>query len=241
MDQEHSIVQQVYAAKNDVQAADWLIREYLPFIKAQTAKFLQRPPIEGQDDELSIAMLAFYEAIGGYSRLRGNFLHYAAMLIRHRLIDFQRREARHRGHISLHEPQGEEGVTLEDSLADTKNHSEEFLARRATQTEIEDLTAQMWQFGVSFADVAENCPRQQRTLEACRKAMEYARETPELLEELLKTKRLPISWLSQGSGVDRKTLERHRSYLVALLLIQTNGYEIIRGHLAQVLKGGVKR
>jgi RNA polymerase sigma factor len=44
-----------------------------------------------------------------------------------------------------------------------------------------------------------------------------------------------------GSGVERKTLERHRKYVLAMLLIQTNGYEIIRGHLRRVLKqrGGV--
>ena len=62
-------------------------------------------------------------------------------------------------------------------------------------------------------------------------------EHPELLEELLKTKKLPIARLVSGSGVDRKTIERHRKYLVALLLIYTNGYEIIRGHLKQIMKG----
>ena len=48
----------------------------------------------GQDDELSIAMMAFHEAIGGYSRTRGSFLKYAAMLIRSRLVDYSRREQR---------------------------------------------------------------------------------------------------------------------------------------------------
>ena len=73
MNDAHKIVEQVYAAKEDVRAADDLIRAYLPFIKAETAKFLKRPPIEGHDDELSIAMIAFHEAIGGYSRTRGCF------------------------------------------------------------------------------------------------------------------------------------------------------------------------
>ena len=90
-------------------------------------------------------------------------------------------------------------------------------------------------------DVAANCPKQQRTLEACRKALQYARENPELLEDLLGTRRLPISRLSEGSGVERKTLERHRKYMIALLLIYTNGYEIIRGHLKQVMKGVAAR
>ena len=37
--------------------------------------------------------------------------------------------------------------------------------------------------------------------------------------------------LSSLSQVEVKTMERHRSYLVAILLAFTNGYEIIRGHL----------
>lgn len=237
MNDEHKIIQQVYAAKEDMEEADRLIGAYMPFIRAETAKFLRRPPIEGHDDELSIAMIAFHEAIRGYSRTRGAFLKYAAMLIRSRLIDYQRSERRHQETISLDTPAGEDDTPLGDTLADGKDESEELLIREATRAEIEELSRQMQEFGVSLTDVAENCPRQQRTLLACRKALWYAKEHPELLEELLQTKRLPVARLSAGSGTERKTLERHRKYMVALLLIYTNGYEIIRGHLTQVMKG----
>jgi RNA polymerase sigma factor len=70
-------------------------------------------------------------------------------------------------------------------------------------------------------------------------ALGYARENPALLAELEKTKKLPLTCLADGSGVSRKTLERHRKYLVAILLAYTNGYEIIRGHLRQ-MKGGTR-
>lgn len=49
-------------------------------------------------------------------------------------------------------------------------------------------------------------------------------------------KRIPIAALSAESGVERKTMERHRKYLVALLLAFTNGFEIIRGHLRQMAR-----
>ena len=54
------------------------------------------------------------------------------------------------------------------------------------------------------------------------------------------TRRLPLAELAKGAGVERKTLERHRKYLVAILLAFTNGYEIIRGHLCHIHteKGG---
>ena len=241
MNNEHKIVQQVYAAKEDVQAADRLIGTYLPFIKTETAKFLKRPPVEGHDDELSIAMIAFHEAIGGYSRTRGAFLKYAAMLIRSRLIDYSRREQRHSRVISLDAPAREENTTLGEVLVGERDPHEETASRDATRAEIEELARQMKEFGVDLSDVADNCPKQQRTLDACRKALQYARENPELLDDLLKTKRLPIGQLAAGSGVERKTLERHRKYMVALLLIYTNGYEIIRGHLKQVMKGVAAR
>ncbi len=238
MNEEHAIIQQVYAAKEDMREADRLISAYLPFIKAETARFLRRPPVEGHDDELSIAMIAFHEAIRGYSRIRGGFLRYAAMLIRSRLIDYRRREQRHSGHLSLDAPSGgeEDETALGDTISDGRNPNEELVSREATRSEIEELSRQMKEFGVSLSDVADNCPKQQRTLDACRRALRHARENPEILEELLHTRRLPIAKLTIGSGVERKTLERHRKYMVALLLIYTNGYEILRGHLRQVMR-----
>ncbi len=234
MNDAHKIVEQVYAAKEDVQAADRLIGTYLPFIKAEAARFLKRPPIEGHDDELSIAMMAFHEAIGGYSRTRGSFLKYAAMLIRSRLVDYSRREQRHSRVISLDAPIGEEDITLGETLADDRDPHEETALRDATRAEIEELTRQMREFGVSLSDVADNCPRQERTLAACRRVLDFARTQPELLKRVEDTGKLPMGELSAGSGTDKKTMERHRKYLVAILLAFTNGYEIIRGHLCQV-------
>ena len=47
----HELVEQVYAAKTDSDAADALIRQYMGFIRAEAAKFLHRAPVEGQDEE----------------------------------------------------------------------------------------------------------------------------------------------------------------------------------------------
>ena len=242
MDQEHKLVVQVDAAKNDTLAADQLVRQYLPFIKAETAKFIHRFPVEGEDDELGIAMFAFHEAVLRYETPRGAFLQYAALHIRHRLIDYMRKEKRHAGGVSLdyYDPDEEDSRTMLDRLGDGHNE----LARRedlsAAQSEIGEFAAQLSEFGLSLSDIAENCPKQKRTLSACHQALECAKENPELLEKLLATKRLPVGHLVQLSGLDRKTLERHRKYLVAIFLAYTNGFEIIRGHLQQMSpqKGG---
>ncbi|PWL87591.1 MAG: RNA polymerase subunit sigma [Escherichia coli] len=235
---EHLIVKKVYDAKSDMQIADELIKEYMPFIKSETSKFLHRVPTY-DDDELSISMIAFHEAIRSYSRTRGSFLKYASVIIKNRLIDYARKEQKQSGVLSI-EMLGEERETsVENNMPDEKDEIAEYEMRDATKSEIVELVRQMEPFGVSLSDVADNCPKQQKTIKACADAIEYAKQHPELLDEFLRTKRLPMAELTKGSGAERKTLERHRKYLVALLLIYTNGYEIIRGHIKQVLKGGL--
>ncbi len=221
-----------------MQIADELIKEYMPFIKSETSKFLHRVPTY-DDDELSISMIAFHEAIRSYSRTRGSFLKYASVIIKNRLIDYAIKEQKQSGVLSI-EMLGEERETsVENNMPDKKDEVAEYEMRDATKSEIVELIRQMEPFGVSLSDVADNCPKQQKTIKACADAIEYAKQHPELLDEFLRTKRLPMAELTKGSGAERKTLERHRKYLVALLLIYTNGYEIIRGHIKQVLKGGL--
>ena len=84
---EHDIAAQVQAAKTDTEAADGLIQQYMGFIRSETVKFIHTTPENGHEDELSIAMLAFYEAVLAYEKSRGAFLSYAARAIRNRLID----------------------------------------------------------------------------------------------------------------------------------------------------------
>lgn len=238
MEKDHQIVQAVYAAKEDNDKADGLIRKYIPFIRAESSKFMGKICTES-DDEFSIAMIAFHEAILGYSRDRGAFLKYAALLIRNRLIDYKRKESKHQGMLSLDEASGDDDSrSLLEQLPDDRDVYEESRNLEATQQEIAELAAVMGRFGVSFADVADHSPRQERTRQTCLKAIGYAMENRELLDELLDTGKLPMTKLVTGSGSDRKTLERHRKYVLAMLLIQTNGYEIIRGHLRHVWKKG---
>ena len=180
-------------------------------------------------------MFAFYESILRYQASRGAFLPFAARNIRNRLIDQARVERRHRGHLSLQTPVGEDAEgELGDTLADPEDAPAALEHRLASRQEVEEFGRKLASFGLQYSDVADNCPRQARTLAACRRVLAYARANPALLEKLEQTGRLPMQQLADATGVERKTLERHRKYLVAILLAFTNGYEIIRGHLCQL-------
>lgn len=233
MKEVQDLVGRVQAARTDPEAADALIRQYMGFIRAETAKFIKRAPIDGQDEELSIAMLAFYEAILGYEQNRGAFLSYASRVIRNRMIDHYRKEKKHAKVISLHAPLQDEDddISKLDRLEDPKNEIEASHRRAAAREEIEEFERKLGEFGITFSEVADNCPRQERTLASCQRVLAAAKLHPEIFDILLESKKLPISSLAEKSGTDKKTLERHRKYLIAVLLAFTNGYEIIRGHL----------
>ena len=230
---DRQIMKTVYDAKTDVKKADELIRSYIPFIRSECSKFMGKICNES-DDEFSVAMSAFYEAIMNYEKEKGAFISYAALVIKSRLIDYSRKESRHKGEISIYE-ETEDEQPLIDKLPEENDYFEYSENRSATKEEIIELSEVMKSFGITFSDVADNCPKQERTMEVCRKVIKYASDDKDLLDRLLKTKKLPMAELVKGSGAERKTLERHRKYILAMLLIQTNGYEIIRGHLRRIL------
>lgn len=234
MKEKHQIVAQVWAAQKNSQDADKLIEQYLPFIKSETARFLKRFPDEGSD-ELNIAMFAFYESIMSYQSGRGAFLKLAAAAIRNRLIDYYRREQRHTGTISLDmKTSDEHPASLGDQIESKRNEIQETQERTAAQDEIQKFSEQLRTFDISLSDVADNCPKQERTLSACMEVLDYARNNFDILEQLVQTKKLPLTRLAAEAKVEKKTLERHRKYIVAILLAYTNGFEIIRGHLSMI-------
>lgn len=232
-----AIADRVMAAKNDNVLADDLIRDYLPFIRSETAAVSSKQPGQPMDDELSVAMLAFHEAIKSYIPGKGPFLAFAARIMKQRLIDYFRQEKRHYGQLSLHQPvsDGESTLTLEDVVPDTYRHEDVYDTRQATKQEILELAAQLNTFGLNFSAIADNAPKQSRTKEQCRRALQYAKDNPGLIRAALKTGKLPLAALVDGANVEKKTLERHRKYMMALLVIYSNGYELIRGHLTQVM------
>lgn len=236
MEKEQQIVQQVYDAQSDEEAEERLIRQYLPYIKSETSKNIHKAAGE-EDDEVSIAMFAFHEAVKGYRKEKGTFLAYASLIIKSRLIDYHRKEKRHEGNLSFYMQQGQEenGALLLEKISQSKDEMEEYGERLAAKEEILEFCRQLQDYELNLNDIAENCPKQDRTLKACQQALYYAKGNHALLESFLQSKRVPLKQLAQGAGVERKTLERHRKYVAALLLAYTNGFEVIREHLSQMM------
>lgn len=230
----NDISKKVIEAKTSMKIADSLISEYLPFIKSEASKVSKRH-ITDSDDELSIGMIGFHEAIKSYEVEKGNFISYASIIIKNKIIDFYRKESRHFGHDSLEKEIKQEDLTLKETLEDEKNHFEERDNLYDTKNEIMELTEVLRSFGLDLTDISDNTPKQERTLQSCRDVVNFVIDNPIILEEIAKSGKLPIKLLSSKTKVSKKTIERHRKYILAVTIIQTNGFENIRNHLKEVL------
>ena len=210
------------------------------FIRSETVKFIHAAPENGHEDELSIAMLAFYEAVLAYEKSRGAFLPYGRPgPSKTGSSTTTGRRKRHGNVISLHTPLGgeEDGRraaghpsptpwTMPGTMwcAPPAGGRSRRVFREAGPVR-PDLFRRGGQLPPAGADL-------RRLAAGCWTSLGPSRS---LLKRVEDTGKLPMGELAAGSGTDKKTMERHRKYLVAIPAWPlTNGYEIIRGHLCQV-------
>jgi RNA polymerase sigma factor len=175
--------------------------------------------ITKSDDEWSVALAAFSDAIDRYDLSRGDFLPFAQMLMKRALIDYHRSEASYLTEIST-SPFVLEGIDdAEDESALNRSvylaiaDQSRVAADRSLQDEILAANENLQRYGFRFFDLTECSPQQEKTKQECAKAIRYVLSQPDLLHELEKSKKLPIRALARGSGVLKKTLDRYRKYI----------------------------
>jgi RNA polymerase sigma factor len=216
---------------------DEIISAYKPFI-AKTVSSVCRRYIYETDDEFSIGLIAFNEAIEKYSSERGSsLLSFSEVIIKRRVIDYIRKQSKNQ-HISFdltNEASDEESagtiIVNELSLEDYQKKNDEQLRK----DEILHFQKLLTTFDLSFSDLVENSPKH---VDARKNAIIVAKklvEDHELKEMLFSNKRLPIKQLEKMVDVSRKTIERNRKYIIAIALILASDYVYMKDYIKGVL------
>ncbi|RFU63502.1 RNA polymerase sigma factor SigI [Peribacillus glennii] len=214
-----------------------LISSFKPFI-AKTVSSVCRRYINESDDEFSIGLIAFNEAIDKYTPEKGSsLLAFAETLVKRRVIDYLRSQSRNKDLI------------LDLSLENEGNSAQEYLEAEKSMQEYEKLKEtekrreeimryqkQLSEFEVTFADLAENSPKHADAREGAVSIAKLLVGDPELNEILFTKKRLPIKQLEAKVNVSRKTIERNRKYIIAVSIILNGDFL----YLHEYIKGGVE-
>lgn len=224
--------------QGDAELREELIESYKPFI-AKTVSAVCKRYIHESDDEFSIGLIAFNEAIQKYSSEKGNsLLSFAEVMIKRRVIDYIRQQSRNQS-LSFTVPadqsdEEQQRSTIEDelSLDEFRKKTEQELRR----DEIIQFQAILREFDLSFQDLLEQSPKH---ADARKNAMLVAKamvDHEELKQLLLDKKRLPIKQLEDMVKVSRKTIERNRKYIIAIALILIGDYIYLKDYIKGVLE-----
>jgi RNA polymerase sigma factor len=226
--------------QGDAALQNEIIDSYKPFI-AKTVSSVCKRYIHESDDEFSIGLIAFNEAIQKYSSDKGSSLiSFAEVLIKRRVIDYIRQQAKYQdlsvdftyGFIDDEEQQAGMIVENERSIDEFKKKTEEELRRE----EIIRFTGLLGEFGLSFQELLEQSPKH---ADARKNAMIVAKkltENEELKQMLLDKKRLPIKKLEKEVSISRKTIERNRKYIIAIALVLIGDYVYLKDYIKGVLE-----
>ncbi|MDA8210553.1 MAG: RNA polymerase sigma-I factor [Clostridia bacterium] len=209
------------AQKGDLRSRETIIEENRDFIARVSSKICNRYLTWNNDDELSIALIAFNEAIDGYDPREGMaFPTFARRVIHHRLVDYFRKEAKHRHIPLLTEEADEEFSTYDVEYAYQQYHEQQ--QQENFEAVMEHYIAELTHYGVTLDDLVKVSPKHRDSKETLVRVARALSGERALLETLTKQKLLPIKELELLTGVKRKVLERGRKYLIALTLIFSN-------------------
>ena len=212
-------------AKADNQHLEALMADYLPFIKAEIAK-VSANGLE-YDDKLSLGMLVFMNCVRQYHPSRGGFISYTSVCIRNRLLDETRKLKRTRDNTVLFAPgEGEEPSAFHEDKASLVQYSLD-QEQAALQAEIAALSDALSAHGLSFLELARIGPKQKRSRRLCAQVAKALWTDKDLYKGFSSSKLLPQAALAGQLNISPKTIEKHRRYIVALVLIFSGDYPSI--------------
>lgn len=231
--EEHVLAVQL----GDEQARHHLLSDYKPFIAKSVSKVCKRYIDPEKDDEFSIGLMAFNEAIDAYSQEKGSsFLSFANLVITRKVIDYIRSEKHDWSTISLDQEHEEEDGHSKDrqiAVASKKVYQEEELAWYR-QLEIAEYNQKLKEFKLSFSELAQVSPKHQDAKETSQHIARVIYEDDEVREYILKKKRLPIKKILPMVDVSKKTLERNRKYILAIFVLLNEDFTYLKDYIKGV-------
>lgn len=208
----------IQAQKGDMPSRETLIEQYRPFI-IRVACHVSKRRISWNDDESSIGLIAFNEAIDRFQPDQGKtFDSYAYQIISNRLIDEFRRKRKTFGTHLILDGDDEFELTTAEIASSLEAYEREETANELA-AELMRYDEVLQQYGISLEELEDCSPSHQDTrLQLIRIAKSFMQQ-PSLVEHLVKTKQLPLKEMIKFVDVSKKTLERNRKYLISLILI----------------------
>ncbi len=227
-------------AKTNPSVMDQLIRKQESYILKCASKTCHRY-VTKSDDEWSIALMAFTQAVESYDLEKGSFLSFVDLVIKRRLIDYIKSQKKYHYEVSVDpivfdtQPEEEPDdpsmqITVAKQVSKQDNND--------LKWEIEAANMIFSSYGFSFYELSQCSPHAAKTRKACARAVNYMLSSTILLSELRSSRQLPLKIIEKEAQIPRKILERHRKYIIAAIELLSGDYPYLADYLRYIKEEG---
>lgn len=212
----------------DDEERESFIEEYTPFIIKSITKVTNRYIEIENDDEFSIGLEAFNEAIDKYEFTKGSFIRYAETVIRNKTIDFHRKTRGTNKLVSI------DRENIVENRIEVASKNSDFTERYEMKEQILKLQTLLKDFNITFKELSEESPKHIDTrLNSIYIARAIVKDD-DIKEEFYRKKMLPVKKIVETIGVSKKVLKGNRKFIIATALIVDSKLDLLIDYISEV-------
>ncbi|QHE51214.1 RNA polymerase sigma factor SigI [Pontibacillus sp. HMF3514] len=236
-EQEGSLEEQVNLVQNgDEELQNQLLKQYQPFIAKSVSEVCKRYIDPSKDDEFSIGLVAFNDAMKSYSSDKGSsFLSFAKLVVKRKVIDYIRNDQNNPVVASLdQEYEEEDQMENPQEVRAAKEQYQQETESWHRRIEIQDFSEKLKLYKLSFQELTEVSPKHRDARESAIKVARTINEDDELRAFVMEKRKLPMKLLTDKVEVSKKTLERNRKFILAIFIILNEDYVFLKDYIKGV-------
>ncbi|WP_112180042.1 MULTISPECIES: RNA polymerase sigma-I factor [Paraliobacillus] len=209
-----------------------LLKAYKPYIAKCVSEVCKRYINPTSDDEFSIGLFAFNEAMNCYSQDKGSsFLSFAKLIIKRKTIDYIRKESARLRVTSLDENFDEVMVDkpIEIQVANEMNKFK--VDQWNCRNEILVFATHLSYYNLSFSELMRISPKHKDARESAIQVARTLYQNEKMRQFVQSKKKIPITKLMEYVTVSKKTLERNRKYILAIFIVLDGDFLYIKEYI----------
>ncbi|MFD1849965.1 RNA polymerase sigma-I factor [Oceanobacillus bengalensis] len=234
--EEYPLEEMVIRVQNgDAHSQDYLLRMYQPFIAKSISEVCKRYIDPKTDDEFSIGLSAFNDAILSFSPDKGcSFLAFANIVIKRKIIDYIRSNAKYPLMMSLDEKLDNEQIESSTEIRISKERYQEKEYTIRLREEIMQYKVILSEYNLSLEMLTNVSPKHRDARDSAVRVARVLVEDGALRSHVVMKKKLPMKDLKHRVEVSKKTLERNRKYILAMFIVLNEEFIYLKDYLKGV-------
>ena len=223
MEHYDELTELVLRAKNNDDEINLLIQKYKPFIASELSK-VKNKSVDSSDELMTTGMLAFAEAVKSYNQDKGAFITLAKTIIRQRVIDHYRKEKSNFSYNTM---------DVDEFEMDAKSiniyHTQ--IEKEKRVEVIHEYKEELSCWNIDFIELTKASPKSKKLKDLYKEMGRYIYNNFEILDDVKKNKRLPIQILSEVYSINRKKIERGRSFIIACIVLMDPKFKCLSDYV----------